>query len=280
VHSNKPLEWTGHHSIPVSQSLTPCLPFRGSVGRTRSMIRLSQSICRGMLQEERLFLINSIKNDGFAFLPSWRTESTTHEIAESIGTIIEISLVANGFRFGKIQTLQPREGQPNSHSLYSDIYGFGRFPLHTDLAYFYHPPHYLLLRCLQGTNEVKTKLVKVAILKKLVDESTMRRARVRPRNLPEKIPICILPMILPGICCVGMRWDSAFLIPVNESAVQISDAIASLDSGSNHGVDFTLENYGDTLIIDNWRMFHGRSSVPSGSATRTLERIYLSGLHQ
>jgi L-asparagine oxygenase len=81
-------------------------------------------------------------------------------------------------------------------------------------------------------------------------------------------------------CCLGMRWDSAFLIPVNESAVQISDAIASLDSGNNHGVDLTLENYGDTLIIDNWRMFHGRSSVPSGSATRALERIYLSSLYQ
>jgi hypothetical protein len=247
---------------------------------TEYEIRLSQSVFRNMLQEERLALINSLKHDGFAFLPSWRTEFATYEIAQSIGTIIDISLVTKGFKIGTVQTLQPRAAQPNSHSLYSDIYGFGRFPLHTDLAYFNHPPHYLLLRCLQGTNEVKTKLVKAAILEKLVDESTMRRARVRPCNLPEKIPVCILPMILPRTCCLGIRWDSAFLIPVNEPAVQISDAIATLDSDGSHSVDLTLENYGDTLIVDNWRMFHGRSSVSSDSATRTLERIYLSDLYQ
>lgn len=213
------------------------------------MIKLSQSACLEMLQEERLFLNDSLKTDGFVFLPSWRTESTTQEVAESIGSTLDISLVANGFSYRTVQTLQPRQGQPKSCSLYSDIFGLGRFLLHTDLAYFYHPPHYMLLRCLQGTNEVKTRLVKADNLEKLVDESTLRRARARPLNLPMMTPMCILPLRFPGTYRPSIRWDSAFLIPVNESAVQISNAIASLDNDNAHSIDLTLENYGDTLII-------------------------------
>jgi L-asparagine oxygenase len=246
---------------------------------TEHEIKMSQSTCREMIQEQRLAIMNNLKHDGFAFLPSWRNEFATQEVAESFGTVFDISPATKGCKFGTIQTLQPREAQPNKHGLYSDIYGLGRFPLQTDLAYFNHPPHYLLLRCLQGTNDVKTKLVKAAILEKLVDEATMRRARVIPRTLPEKMPVCILPIKLPGACYPGMRWDSSFLMPINESAVQISDAISRLDTCDNHGVDLTLENCGDTLIIDNWKMLHGRSSVSSDSSARTLERIYLSGIY-
>jgi alpha-ketoglutarate-dependent taurine dioxygenase len=36
-----------------------------------------------------------------------------------------------------------------------------------------------------------------------------------------------------------------------------------------------LENTSDTLLIDNWRMLHGRSAIPDGGDGRIIERVYL-----
>ncbi|WP_189666890.1 TauD/TfdA family dioxygenase [Pseudomonas amygdali] len=43
-------------------------------------------------------------------------------------------------------------------------------------------------------------------------------------------------------------------------------------------MDVCLCNPGDTLIVDNWRMLHGRSAVPTSAMRRQLERIYISEL--
>jgi len=40
----------------------------------------------------------------------------------------------------------------------------------------------------------------------------------------------------------------------------------------------TLTSPGDTLVIDNWRMLHGRSAVPRDGLQRHVERAYLGKL--
>ena len=232
-----------------------------------------------MLFNDSHLLADMLRTDGFAFLPSWRTNANTHEIAESIGKVIDTSLNSNGFSIKTVQTLQPRHKQPESCKVYSDIFGLSRFPLHTDLAYWYEPPHYLILRCLHGSSEVRTRILSVDIVEQIVGESVIKRALVKPRHLPPGTPVCILPLRLPGIGKHSIRWDSVFLHPVNESASQFSVVMASIDNDSTLGVDVTLVNHGDTLIVDNWKVLHGRSSVPCSSEMRRLERIYLSALH-
>ncbi len=43
-------------------------------------------------------------------------------------------------------------------------------------------------------------------------------------------------------------------------------------------VDFVLEQTGDTLVVDNWRMLHARSAVPMTQRNRKIHRAYLSTL--
>jgi len=43
-------------------------------------------------------------------------------------------------------------------------------------------------------------------------------------------------------------------------------------------MDFVLEKPGDTLVVDNWRMFHARSAVPTTQRNRNIHRAYLSTL--
>ncbi|MCK1658534.1 TauD/TfdA family dioxygenase [Bradyrhizobium sp. 151] len=41
----------------------------------------------------------------------------------------------------------------------------------------------------------------------------------------------------------------------------------------------SLTSPGDTLVIDNWRMLHGRSAVAELCSDRIIERTYLRSLH-
>lgn len=77
---------------------------------------------------------------------------------------------------------------------------------------------------------------------------------------------------------VGVRWDSLFLVPMNEAAKRVNRFMASY-SWDNKCLNYVyLSQPGDTLIIDNWRMLHGRSAVQQSEKDRLLERAYLSDI--
>jgi L-asparagine oxygenase len=224
-------------------------------------------------------LTEALKKDGFAFMPSWSPSSNTLEVAEFLGKIIEPSNISRNFTIETVQVLQPRHKQSETNRVYSDIFGLNKFPLHTDLAYWQEPPHYLVLRCLRGSSEVYTKILNVEIVERFAGELIMKRALVKPRHLPHGMPVCVLPLRPTGLGRNSIRWDSVFLKPVNGAASQFIDVMERLNNDTTLGVNVPLVNHGDTLVIDNWRALHGRSSVPSHGEMRRIERVYLSALH-
>jgi hypothetical protein len=82
----------------------------------------------------------------------------TEQIAKKVGTI------ANIFGISTVQSLIPRSRQHASPSSYSGIYGKNSFPLHTDMAHWSVPPHYLMLRCIEPDKSVKTTILSKANL--------------------------------------------------------------------------------------------------------------------
>ena len=233
-----------------------------------------------MLNKAGDMLSEALKKDGFAFIPSWSPNSNTFEVAQFLGKTIELAKVSDKFNIKTVQALEPRYKQSGANRVYSDIFGLNKFPLHTDLAYWREPPHYLVLRCLRGSSEVLTKILNVAIVERIAGELVIQRALVKPRRLPHNMPVCVLPLRPTGLGNNSIRWDSVFLKPVNGAASQFFDVMARLDSDTTLGVNVPLVNHGDTLVIDNWRVLHGRSSVPSHGEMRRIERVYLSSLHQ
>lgn len=232
-----------------------------------------------MLSNGAEHLVDELKRDGFAFIPSWSPNSKTHEVAEFLGKIIELAKVSDSYSIKTVQALEPRCNQTGGNRVYSDIFGLNKFPLHTDLAYWREPPHYLLLRCLRGSSEVHTKILNVGVVERTAGELVMQRALVKPRRLPHNMPVCVLPLRPTGLGNNSIRWDSVFLKPVNEAASRFFDVMARLDNNTTLGINVPLVNHGDTLVIDNWRVLHGRSSVPSHAEMRRIERVYLSSLH-
>lgn len=217
-----------------------------------------------------------VSTQGYAFLNTWMPELCTGAIAERLGTIVDVEKLLPDAKIPSVQTLRPRAGGVRYQNQYSGIFGLGEFPLHSDLAHWATPPRYIILRCLAGSSLVSTFVMPSISLFKVVDASTVRRAIVRPRKQTQSRYPCALPVYFERNGTYGLRWDSLFLIPVNEHGKTIATTLLSNTRLRARISSFTLVNPGDTLILDNWKVLHGRSSVPSSALSRNIERAYLS----
>lgn len=152
---------------------------------------------------------------------------------------------------------------------YGGNYGCGELPLHTDLAHWYRPPRYVLLRCIVGTASVSTRLLNHRKLERRISPATMRRALFSPRRRLDG-KIYLLRMLTEEL----FRWDQLFLKAQNAAAREVNQLMHELASDLPVS-DVLLLSAGHTLLIDNWQSLHGRSAVPTGDTGRTVDRVYL-----
>jgi L-asparagine oxygenase len=213
-------------------------------------------------------LRETVTRDGFALIPNFAPESTTVQAMGNIGRIVRARPLP------EVHTLKPKlDAQPNT---YSGNYGLGEFPLHSDLAHWPTPPRYFGLRCLSGAGGVDTRLFDGSDLINAVGWLRLQRTIAQPRRLLNTSrPL----MRLLSVTSVGLilRWDELFVLPATSlSALTLKDVRQFLVSA--HVMKVEMLAPGNTLIIDNWRMLHGRSSVSIPSTSRHLERVYLGDL--
>ena len=218
----------------------------------------------------------TIQQNGYVRLRGWRLEESTLVIAESIGKIVDVSTVPPYWDIPVVQTLKPSRESDSSQNRYSGTFGLGEFPLHTDFAHWLYPPRYLMLRCIHTLSTTLTKLLPTTALESMLTIETFRNALVRPRHRSSDGTICLLPLTVSLDRVSGCRWDPLFLVPMNIYALKLSNAMRRHQWDHSKLVTLTLSEVGDTLLIDNWRMLHGRGSVSNNNLCRVLERIYLS----
>jgi len=210
---------------------------------------------------------------GYAFIPSLTPSIGTKSVANRIGLILEISKLKGHELIPNIQTLKPREINCQIKNQYSGNYGFGIFPLHTDLAHWSLPPRYLLLRCIKGTKSVSTYIMS----SKSLDKNLLKKAIVKPRRNTGHFNNCMLPVSFNIGTVQGVRWDSLFLEPLNSAAERLFEILRPSNM-SNLACEIVLTNPGDTIIIDNWKMIHGRGVVNKNESSRVIERVYLTDI--
>ncbi|PCJ92918.1 MAG: hypothetical protein COA46_02790 [Porticoccaceae bacterium] len=186
------------------------------------------------------------------------------EVAKDLGEVYKVSTMP------LVQTLTPRLRKNEHKNTYSGNYGLNEFPFHTDLAHWYVPPRYLLLRCICPARNVSTKLIDSHEVINREVRDLLNRAHFRPRKrLDGKANIL---KVLHGEL---FRWDSIFIEPANNVADLLKKIIEKrLNNIQPKGI--YLANTGDCLLIDNWRMLHGRGCIDSKSMDRKIERIYFN----
>jgi len=207
---------------------------------------------------------------GYVFLRRFEPVLTTLSVAGLIGIPAQLS------ERGPVHKLIPSNTSPPN--TYSGMYGLNKFPLHTDLAHWRSPPRFILLRCIRSVSDVATNLIDGKLLVQRVGQDVLSRSLVKPRRRVGG-EIFLLRLFEPFAEGFGLiRWDEVFIRPASVVGDLGSRLVrtALQDIPTNQSF---LSAPGDTLLIDNWRMLHGRSAIPSEFASREIERVYLEALN-
>lgn len=212
---------------------------------------------------------DEICKSGYIFFSSHRPNDSIVEIAENLGKPLA------PWEDELVQTLVPRsQAAPNS---YSGIFGLNHFPFHSDLAHWPTPPRYLLLRCVTGYADIPTLLIDGHDLIEAVSLDIMARAIFKPRR-PRDGRVSLLRLCEPVEDDVRIRWDEVFLKPASKVG-EVANLSVREWLSTCKPTALSLAEPHDTLLIDNWRMLHARSSILPGRENRAIERVYLEELH-
>ncbi len=175
--------------------------------------------------------------------------------------------------FSKWHSLSPLKEDSASPVSYSGIYGLSDFPMHTDMANWKLPPRYLALWAETGSPDVSTPILDCREIFDVSERKVLARALVKPRR-PVKGRLPIMRLIEnSGETDYFFRWDAVFLKPASPAGEDGVNLISSKLERTRPN-DLCLSRPGDGVIIDNWRMLHGRSSVREKDMKRRLRRAY------
>jgi L-asparagine oxygenase len=213
-----------------------------------------------------------LERDGYAVEKKFCPHQATLEVASALGSVVAIPDLLRHSGIPTVQSLRPRE--KGGDNRYSGHYGLNAFPLHTDLAHWILPPRYLLLRCLVGSNDVFTNLLHSSHVVRAVGMPSLQKAVLRTRKHRVGSSGLVRAIARHNREQI-FRWDPIFLQPLNHHA-QLLKSVMVDPAFEKVAVEVLLQHPGDTLLIDNWRMLHGRSPVPARSTSRYIERVYLS----
>ncbi len=184
-------------------------------------------------------------------------------IARTLGTIV----ASPGRK--KIETISPQsEGSAPVSSL-SHAYGLGALPLHTDTAHWTVPCRYIILACVEvGSVRTPTLLVDSRDASFSKDECLLLRSSIfLIKNGGRSFYTSLIDSRRDFI-----RIDPGCMEPISESSVT---AMRLYDIERQRRRFITWDwHEGDVLVIDNWRVLHGRGNNVPSDQRRKLLRVY------
>ncbi len=207
---------------------------------------------------------------GYAYLPNFYPELRGSDVVNLLGSL------STSMPKSSVHTVTPADKELRPPNTYSGIYGTGTFPFHTDMAHWRNPPRFLVLRCVKGFEQVPTLLIDGWEIVKSVGQGTLLRALVQPRR-PFAGELPLMRLYQRTYFFSVVRWDREYIRPASRGGQEGFDKFTTALNGSKV-ISIALADKGSTLVIDNWRMLHGRAAVPVECQGRVLERAYLDHL--
>ena len=219
-----------------------------------------------------LELAQRIQTTGFALLERYLPERSAVEVVSLLGDADTLGAQ------GPVHQLKPAPVEACPPNTYSGNYGLREFPLHTDMAHWHIPPRFLMLRCLQGSAAVPTTMADGVTIVEQIGEATLIRALVKPRRTVQGKRLLLRLYERTHAGGHLLRWDEKYILPASPAGERGMSYLCDALTRSPR-LDVHLAEPGDTLILDNWRMLHGRGSVPPDALNRTIARAYLRSIH-
>ena len=189
-------------------------------------------------------------------------ESFILDIARDLGECV------SGRHGQIIENLNPLTHDQSYPNSLSEKYGLGPLPLHSDTAHWIVPCRYIILACLSTGGENAPSILLDTKKLSLSDEveAAVQNAPFYVRNGRKSFYSSIRAKESPFF-----RFDPGFMEPMTAEAKL---AVRSLGADANEEI-LTKVNWevGMTIIIDNWRLLHGRGQVTPKGTSRHLLRV-------
>jgi alpha-ketoglutarate-dependent taurine dioxygenase len=206
-----------------------------------------------------------LEKKGWVEFENISTEGDLIEIANKFGKIVNHP---NGELIG---LLKPNDGEKVIKGTFSNIYGFNSFPLHTDTAFWIKPARYLLLNSIYSSSCSTFFISTETILNHFsnTELGQCRGAIFKVKTIHEQYYSSIF---FNHNSITGLKYDPSCMFPANSKAKAFVNKFEQIIS------DIPLEKVkwtgNNAVIIDNWKMLHGRDTALK-SEKRELRRIYI-----
>jgi len=165
-------------------------------------------------------------------------------------------------------TLSPTEADAARPRSLSKTHAIGEFPLHNDTAHWLMPCRYVLLACVSPGSASRPTLLMDARRLPLskYQSSVLHSTPLRVTNGRNSFFSTILSKVRP---CV--RFDPGCMTATTPDGVKALGVLAK-EKWPDY-IETVQWKTGAVLVMDNWRMLHGRGHADSPDADRKLLRI-------
>jgi len=213
-------------------------------------------------------IIELINKQGWIELKNITSDEELITLAQSIGQIIKHP---NGELIG---SLKPKSGKDSIKGTFSNQYGYNSFPLHTDTAFWGKPARYILLSSKEISN-CSTLIVSSSDIWENISDDDMKFAKQAIYLIKTIHGQFYSSLIFRENNIEGLRYDSTCMRPFNQSGKKIQESLELILSNIQpKKIDWTGNK---TIIIDNWKILHGRTPIINNK-NRELKRIYIQSL--
>lgn len=206
----------------------------------------------------------SLEQDGWATIDVGSIdEDQLREAVLAIVTSLGNPVAGRGSQL--VQALSPVEAKAANPSSLSAQFGTGEFPLHSDTAHWTTPARYIVLACVQeGDNPTPTYILDTeSNIFDHEERNALSSAIYYVKNGKNSFYSSIISSLRPYF-----RYDPGCMMPINR---RYSTASEIISQKKPHATEFKWRS-GLILILDNWRVLHGRGASPVAARTRKLFR--------
>ena len=188
-------------------------------------------------------------------------DAAVTELAEGLGEIIP------GRHRQRVEHIIPQHSRMAHAGSLSQQHGLAPLPLHTDTAHWTVPCRYLVMACAEPGPEptptilLDSKVVSLSDRETAACHSAVFLVRNGRRSFYGSVRAPGRPFI---------RFDRGCMEPTSPDGAEIADAFSDARNvGKTYRHDWQR---GDILVVDNWRMLHGRGIDGQTAPGRVLLR--------
>ena len=172
----------------------------------------------------------------------------------------------------RVERISPKMSSHASQGTMSAIYGMGSFPLHTERAHWRIPPRFLILRSVGDTSDRPTMLLDSHHL--TLDQQLAQELLQTPWIVSWGGISFRSRVLRPSPSGEGrwqIRYDRCCMRPCHRACKNLSSRLEQALMAFEPEQHFW--NPGIVLLIDNWRVLHGRGKSTESDYGRCIERI-------